>query len=777
MATRFEIFQDNPAYQAHDIEAALLSALGPLHDVPVSSKQNLIFNPAHAHHPASAVSPRKAFRHSSSPIGALGKRGLTNLTFPAPLQSNFPTDSPAKTSPYYSAFPAPHAHDHGILFSSFPSAHTMNKENVHGYDEHSMHFQNQMYGYKGANKRTPADAAPLKDKNNKKLKSEEPQDFVLPTPDEMPLVEDDGSKPMYSYANLIGMAILRAPNRRLTLAQIYKWISDNFSFYRASETGWQNSIRHNLSLNKAFVKQERPKDDPGKGNYWAIEQGMEKQFCKDRPKKMQHGAEISLQAQPQTHSQPQAVPVPAPVPSSSGVPSSVSRPSTAPAIGQFTLAPNPAKSAEPAAVDSSKFPDEHFSSDGTIPASDPALNEDEAAESASMPPPSRMTLRSSPPPHDIGSSPPPMHSEPANHDTPPRRSRARFTVESSPKRKVAAPQDSGYYSSIESSAVRNPGLVHTALTSDADVDHRRPKRGRAEEEIARIRSSSYDSPIKDKSHKRKLSVRFDTSPQRPTTSTGLPPLTPAVVFKRPAKPPPSVSPNTNLRNHRSRMKALLGESTPGKYTPVQLQSWSPAFSMINEDMWGSPIKQSNGLTPYRDSLLTGQYDDFQINDDLTARGSPEKKQRPRFERAHKSSDVLADITGSIKSNAPFESPNPLNFAFSPFKPTQAANLRSPVMLASPLKRGSTTAPSASIYENGAPEWLDLSLDHYFPRQGNGDELFGLGLHSDGAEEPGVDILQEFGKIGAQKTAQQQAQGSPVKKSHRPSVSRSITSRF
>ena len=91
---------------------------------------------------------------------------------------------------------------------------------------------------------------------------------------------DDGEKPPYSYATLIGMAILRADQRRLTLSGIYQWIMHNFRYYRDSDAGWQNSIRHNLSLNKAFKKQERPKDEPGKGNYWVIEQGCESQFLK-----------------------------------------------------------------------------------------------------------------------------------------------------------------------------------------------------------------------------------------------------------------------------------------------------------------------------------------------------------------------------------------------------------------------------------------------------------------------------------------------------------------
>lgn len=99
---------------------------------------------------------------------------------------------------------------------------------------------------------------------------------------DMELSVDDGTKPPYSYATLIGMAILRASDRKLTLSAIYNWISGTFSYYSQSEAGWQNSIRHNLSLNKAFVKVERPKDEPGKGHYWTVEAGCEAQFLKAR---------------------------------------------------------------------------------------------------------------------------------------------------------------------------------------------------------------------------------------------------------------------------------------------------------------------------------------------------------------------------------------------------------------------------------------------------------------------------------------------------------------
>lgn len=98
-------------------------------------------------------------------------------------------------------------------------------------------------------------------------------------------------RPPFSYSSLIAQAISSSPEGRMTLREIYTWISNQYpelySMEGAEGSGWQNTVRHNLSLNKCFVKVARTAQDifescssglpnlsqqaRGKGGWWTLD--------------------------------------------------------------------------------------------------------------------------------------------------------------------------------------------------------------------------------------------------------------------------------------------------------------------------------------------------------------------------------------------------------------------------------------------------------------------------------------------------------------------------
>ena len=651
---------------------------------------------------------------------ALGNK-LRNILMPPPGRPTHNTDSMEKKQPMIQRSKPQKA-----LFTTFISTRPMGKENNPQLiypapakphcDISGAHLSVEgLYGQEPRLDRTLLEAAPIQDSRLRDLSSGDIQGSetghgALPPPDSFPSVQDDGTKPPHSYAQLIGMSILRSPNRRLTLAQIYKWISDNYTFYSASDAGWQNSIRHNLSLNKAFIKQERPKDDPGKGNYWAIEAGMEHQFVKEKPVRRPAGINEHVPVMGTT--------IP---PAFHGGPSShfykhlMTARQELPAPTTYALPePQPPSIAE-------------LSSDATIPASDAVHQEELLQEQV----PSSPLMQSSPPAGMMNSSPPVACHIQRRSDTPP--PVPRFPSSSrtrSHKRNFASMDDSGYFSSLDSSALRPRRLP-------SDPDHPRLKRGRAEEEIARIRGSSYESPTRRVSF-----AAASSSPLRRGVtnfnSLMLPPVTPVVKLKARVRAPPSASPNTNLRLHRERVRTLVGSPLRGVACLHESTPWSPAFN-IDE-------------TPSLDSQ-DADFDLFSNLLTLPPGSSPEKRsvKRPRLDRS-RSANILADITNSTSRQSVTSTPS---FSF-------IGNL-DPSLFESPSKLLRNESPLRA-----AADFIDNF--HAAPGEFLGKEF----LVDDMDDFSGMDIMQGFRKIGAGlQSGRNPSRSSPS----RPAFGRSCTSRF
>ena len=686
---RLEIFQDSssasdtakmPSPSSCDLMSSAFTDGTPRIGLP--SSRNVVFNP-----PVSRVSGRSPLKSVQQPSSTTPKAcygNHANISLPPPQASIFTTDSPLKkpsSSIFHPIAPFKSLKPISTTFQSHPSADKENT-NLTYHSDNFADFPDPSYCYKAPLKRTLSNAGPLHDKQAKKARPGESLGPEIPEPENMPSIEDDGRKPQYSYAALIGMSILRAPGRRLTLAQIYKWISDSFAYYRASQTGWQNSIRHNLSLNKAFIKQERPKDDPGKGNYWAIEPGMETQFLKDKASRRPTSAGGTIMK-------------------TSSVLSSEAN--------IWSSQPQPPPREIQRVTEATEL-----SSDATIPASDAPSQEDEIEEIVNMPPPaSRLPLSS--PLQPIHSSPPLPRPSLLRGDTPsPVADFALPSSNSRSRKRIASMDDSGYFSSLDSSAKRPfPNSVLPDLTADRP----RIKRGRAEEEIARIRSSSHDGSLsKGGAPLRQSGSLMSSSPLRHfDSSLMLPPLTPAVRFRLPTKPPASISPNTNLRNHRNKIRELVG--SPIKNTSLSHEeeaSFSPAFNIVDEGHY--LVDEEHYL--FSDDFDTS-FNIFRDEEDYrrVSPSSPARRsvRRPRTDCASKTATVLVDVTGTIlNSRGPLSSTRTLAFE-------------------SPLGQKSSKTPLV---------W-DSSLDDVSKEQ-----LFGLEYDEVEPDDVGgVDILQGFQKIG------------------------------
>lgn len=477
---------------------------------------------------------------------------------------------------------------------------------------------------------------------------------------------DDGEKSILSYAQWCALAIMAAPDQRASLAEIYQYITDKCSYIRNlhDKKGWQNSIRHNLSLSDNFQKVDRPVDRPGKGMLWTLHDECVVIFKPEKASKKNTGVKAENASTMHLESVEPLQPAP----------QFLQEPSVPPQVSQSAELhqglPN--------------IPAPHPSSDATIPESDFNLPDDNFS-SLTFEPGIVYDQGFFP---DVSSSPPVSkeREERELHSATPTRA-VKVRVSSGPRsrqhnRRPMA--DSGYQSGLSSSVMRG-----------------HYKDGSAEEELARMRSSS---PLR----------RMNSMP---------PPSTPA--FKpKPQKPPPSMSPNTCLDLHRENIAKMhaspLRKMLYAANFPQQSPSQSPGFMFLGP---ASELNfQIHTDSPGLGSPLTGTLS-------IDRNGSPIKRpfgnKRPRPERVQ-STPVLGDITNSAYYKH-------INFNFTPL----------------PHSTTSYSYESPSKFFDFAASPTKMPINEHVKNIENmnfsGFDLENL-ENMDNPEETGFDLLGGFPKI-------------------------------
>ncbi|CAN8096302.1 unnamed protein product [Discula destructiva] len=454
----------------------------------------------------------------------------------------------------------------------------------------------------------------------KRSKTDEPgrhREFVaIPDAEQFPPVDpgEDSAKPPYTYAQMIALAIWKGKDRRRTLSQIYDFIRTTWSYYQKEDT-WENSIRHNLSLHKKFFeKKAREKDDPGKGNYWLIIPGNERELLEVYLKERSGHEFASMQSRSMSimsagRLEPSALPPPM----------SHQEPMLPPQLPHFQLQfpPKPKEEQRPVAL---AQPDP--STDATIPASDLAFDETDFADG----PPNLNSIDGA-----LTSSPPVVRRMSAPSDTPTHTAKigAPSGRALSKHKRNSMCVDSGYMTG-NSSILRNGQQRWPVFSSEGDPEFQGG--GRAEDAIRRIRASSIVSPSEGQTLMLPPSspfgkgspLQYRASPVKLLASVKTPAKSSRILAGAPSLPPPpkanSKFNNSPIRQHdklRANVRSMLqtpecirdyNKKYPGRrQTRVDLDSFA-----IFEDITSGPEMESplpaNSAGTMLDELISAKRD-------------------------------------------------------------------------------------------------------------------------------------------------------------------------
>lgn len=238
--------------------------LGERSQIQIASRTfHFVLPPPPARHDSPSPSSNSSMQRARSP-----SVDVTSISPPSSLPSHSPPprDAPQRLLPKRSPSPEPHLPNSNSISRSTTKSDT-----------------------------TPF-IATVTAPTSKKRKKLAPS---LPKPEVMP------PKPPLTYAQLCYRAI-KGMGGKATLQDICGWMMENYDWYRYNEgSGWENSVRHNLSSGRAFRKMERSTGEHGKGFFWSVDEQFKHTF-EEQEAKAHAQSRVQLQSQAQTTTQGQA---------------------------------------------------------------------------------------------------------------------------------------------------------------------------------------------------------------------------------------------------------------------------------------------------------------------------------------------------------------------------------------------------------------------------------------------------------------------------------------